>query len=73
MCELLPEGLRWPTLSTYARYVGRTRDIDIDPDVVEIFDALSEAYEAGAIYGTMPVRQAVANAAAETRRIIRAR
>ncbi|PYP65639.1 MAG: hypothetical protein DMD26_10335 [Gemmatimonadetes bacterium] len=64
---------RWPTLSTYARYVGRTRDIDIDPDVVEIFDALSEAYEAGAIYGTMPVRQAVANAAAETRRIIRAR
>jgi multiple sugar transport system substrate-binding protein len=64
---------RWPTLATYAANVERTRDLDIDPDVVEIFDVISEAYEAGAVYGTVPVRQAVARAAAEARRIVRAR
>ena len=64
---------RWPTLATYATYVERTRDLDIDPDVVEIFDLLSDAYEAGAIYGTMPVRQALAIAASEARKIVDAR
>jgi multiple sugar transport system substrate-binding protein len=64
---------RWPTLATYATYVERTRDIDIDPDVVEIFDLLSEAYEAGAVYGTMSVRQALTKAAAEARKILDAR
>ena len=64
---------RWPTLATYATYVERTRDLDIDPDVVEIFDLLSEAYEAGAIYGTMPVRQALTKAATEARKIVDAR
>ena len=64
---------RWPSLSTYATYVTRTRDIDLDPDVVEIFDLLSEAYEEGAIYGTVPVRQALTRAAVEARKIIHAR
>ncbi|MFN2400662.1 MAG: extracellular solute-binding protein [Gemmatimonadaceae bacterium] len=64
---------RWPTLSTYATYVERTRDIDLDPDVVEIFDLLSEAYEEAAIYGTVPVRKALAKAAAEARNIVNAR
>jgi multiple sugar transport system substrate-binding protein len=64
---------RWPTLATYATYVERTRDIDLDPDVVEIFDLLSEAYEEAAIYGTVPVRQALARAAAEARNIVNAR
>jgi multiple sugar transport system substrate-binding protein len=64
---------RWPTLATYATYVERTRDLDIDPDVVEIFDLLSDAYEAGAIYGTMPVRQALAKAASEARKIVNTR
>jgi len=64
---------RWPTLSTYARYVGRTRDLDLDPDIVEIFDLISEAYEEAAIYGTVPVRQALASAAAEARNILNAR
>jgi hypothetical protein len=64
---------RWPTLSTYARYVERTRDLDLDPDVVEIFDLLSEAYEEAAVYGTVPVRQALARAAAEARKILDAR
>jgi multiple sugar transport system substrate-binding protein len=64
---------RWPTLSTYATYVERTRDIDLDPDVVEMFDLISEAYEEGAVYGKIPVRQAIANAASEARGLIRAR
>jgi multiple sugar transport system substrate-binding protein len=64
---------RWPTLATYATYVERTRDLDIDPDVVEIFDLLSDAYEAGAVYGTMSVRQALTKAASEARRIVDAR
>ena len=63
----------WPTLSTYAKYVERTRDIDVDPDVVEIFDLISEAYEESAIYGKVPVRKALARAAAEARTIVNAR
>ena len=34
---------------------------------------ISEAYEAASIYGTVPVRQAVAREAAEARKIIDAR
>jgi len=64
---------RWPTLSTYAKYVEHTRDIDIDPDVVEIFDLVSEAYEESAIYGTVPVRKALDKAAAEATKVIDAR
>jgi multiple sugar transport system substrate-binding protein len=64
---------RWPTLATYATFVEHSRDIDLDPDVVEIFDLLSEAYEESAIYRTLPVRQALAKAAAEARNIVRAR
>jgi multiple sugar transport system substrate-binding protein len=64
---------RWPTLSTYATHIERTRDLDIDPDIVEIFDLISEAYEAAGIYGVVPVRQAVSGAAAEARKIVRAR
>ncbi len=64
---------RWPTLPTYATYVERTRDLDIDPDVVEIFDLLSEAYEEAAVYGTRPVRQALTRAAGEAQRILDAR
>ena len=64
---------RWPTLPTYATYVERTRDLDLDPDVVEIFDLLSDAYEEGAVYGTVPVRDALAKAAAEAQKILDAR
>ncbi|MBA3404303.1 MAG: sugar ABC transporter substrate-binding protein, partial [Gemmatimonadaceae bacterium] len=63
----------WPTLATYATHVERTRDIDLDPDIVEIFDIISEAYEESAIYGKVPVREALAKAAAEARNIINAR
>lgn len=64
---------RWPTLDTYATQVERTRDIDIDPDIVEIFDLISGAYEQGSIYGTVPVEQALTRAAVEARKIIDAR
>ncbi|MFL5581954.1 MAG: extracellular solute-binding protein [Gemmatimonadaceae bacterium] len=64
---------RWPTLRTFAAQIGRTRDLDVDPDVVEILDVLSEAYEAGAVYGTVSARAAIARAAAEARRIVDAR
>ncbi len=64
---------RWPTLVTYATYVGRTRDLDLDPDIVEIFDLLSEAYEEAAVYGTRPVREALTRAATEAQRLLDAR
>jgi hypothetical protein len=63
----------WPTLSTYANYVERTRDLDLDPDVVEIFDLLSEAYEESAIYATTPVKDALKKAAREATNIVNAR
>ncbi len=64
---------RWPTLEAYAARADRSRDIDVDPDIVEIFDILSEAYEAAAIYGTVPPEQAVREAAEEVRAVLRAR
>jgi len=64
---------RWPNLATYATHVDRTRDVDLDPDIVEIFDLISEAYEEGAIYGKAPVREALARAATEARKIVNAR
>jgi multiple sugar transport system substrate-binding protein len=64
---------RWPTVQAYAARADRGRDIDIDPDIVEVFDILSEAYEAAAIYGVMPPEQAVREAAAEARAVLRAR
>ena len=64
---------KWPTLPAFALHVERTRDIDLDPDVVEMFDLLSEAYEEAAIYGKVPVRQALARAAREARSILNAR
>jgi multiple sugar transport system substrate-binding protein len=64
---------RWPSLATFATFVGRTRDIDLDPDIVEIFDLLSAAYEGAAVYGTMPVREALTRAATEARKIVDAR
>ena len=64
---------RWPTLPSYAAHVERTRDLDLDPDIVEIFDLISEAYEASGIYGVVPVREALSRAAAEARKIVDAR
>ena len=64
---------RSPTLPMYASLVEHTRDLDLDPDIVEIFDLLSEAYEAAGIYGVTPVKQALTKAATEARKLIDAR
>jgi len=64
---------KWQSLPTYAKYVERSRDIDLDPDVVEIFDLLSEAYEESAIYQTSSVSDALKKAAAEARNVVHAR
>jgi multiple sugar transport system substrate-binding protein len=64
---------RWPTLTAYAARADRGRDIDVDPDIVEVFDIVSEAYEAAAIYGVTPPELAVREAAAEVRAVLRAR
>jgi len=64
---------KWPTLSSYANYVERSRDLDLDPDVVEIFDLLSEAYEESAIYQTTSVKDALAKATREATNIVNAR
>ena len=47
--------------------------MDIDPDVVEIFDLLSEAYEEAAIYRTTSVSDALKKAGAEARNVVNAR
>jgi hypothetical protein len=49
------------------------RDVDPDPDVVEVFDILSEAYEASAIYGTVPTRTALHDAAREANTVLHVR
>jgi multiple sugar transport system substrate-binding protein len=64
---------RSSTLPAYASYVERSRDLDLDPDIVEIFDLLSEAYEASGIYSVTPVKLALSRAAAEARKVIDAR
>lgn len=64
---------RWPTLPAYARTLERSRDVDLHPDVVEVFDILSEAYEAASIYGTVPPALAVQRAAKEVRTVLVAR
>ena len=68
-----PTLFPYTTLPTYATHVERTRDLDLDPDIVEIFDLISEAYEAAGIYGVVPVRQALSHAAAEAGKIVDAR
>jgi multiple sugar transport system substrate-binding protein len=64
---------RWPTLQAYAARADRARDLDLDPDIVEVFDILSEAYEAAAIYGVVSSEQAVREAAREVRAVLHAR
>lgn len=64
---------RWPGLDRYASQVEKSRDVDLHPDVVEIFDILSEAWEGSAMYGRVPPAEAVRAAAAEAREVLRAR
>jgi multiple sugar transport system substrate-binding protein len=59
-----------PNLAELARRVDRVRGTDDTPHLVEIFDTLSQAYEAGAIYGVIQPAEAVHKAARRVRRIL---
>ncbi len=61
---------RWASLSAFVPMVERSRDLDLHVDVVEIFDIVSEAYEASSIYQVSPPRRAVHAAAVEAKRVI---
>ena len=64
---------RWPTLDRFAAKIERSRDLDPHPDIIEVFDILSEAYEASAIYGVEPTADALRRASAEAKVVTRAR
>lgn len=62
---------RWKALAPYAALVERARDLDASQDAVEVLDILSEAYEASAIFGKKPPREAVHAAAEEAKELLR--
>lgn len=64
---------RWSTLAKYASLIERTRDVDPDTDVVEIFDIVSEGYEAAAIHNTISPEAALHDAAREARAVLHVR
>ena len=55
---------------TFARQVPFTRGVDAVPDLKEILDAISQAYERCAVYGRTPPAQAVHDAAQRVQMII---
>jgi multiple sugar transport system substrate-binding protein len=59
-----------PLLATLARHVEHLRGTDDTPQLVEIFDTVSQAYEAGAIHGVVPAEQAVHKAARRVQQIL---
>jgi len=61
---------RWHGMRTIAAQVERVRDIDIDRDIVEVLDIVSEAYEAASVYGTVSPARAVHDAAREAREVL---
>ena len=61
---------RQPKLATLARMVPHCRGTDDTVHLVEIFDALSQAYEASAVLGLRPADQAVAAAARRAQRVL---
>lgn len=70
--RLAPSIAHWQGLPVAASRIERVRDIDVSPQIVEVFDILSEAYEASAVYDRVSPRDAVAAAAREARTVLRA-
>jgi multiple sugar transport system substrate-binding protein len=62
---------RNPTMVTFAEQAVYTRGMDPAPDLKEIFDVISQEYEASAVYGRKDPRTAVQDAARRARMIIR--
>lgn len=59
-----------PVMVNFAREAPYTRGMDAAPDLLEIFDAISQEYEACAVYGRKSPAQAIHDAAARTRIIV---
>ena len=60
-----------PVMVSFARQVPYTRGMDAVPDLQEIFDAISQEYEACAVYGRKSPAEGIRDAAERTRVIIR--
>ncbi len=61
---------RNPVMVHFAEQAPYTRGMDAAPDVKEIFDAISQEYEACAVYGRVSPRTAIHDAALRTQAII---
>jgi len=62
--------LRNPWMAVFAEQAPRTRGVDPIPDLKEILDALSQAYEASAVYGEITPAEAAQMAADRARSIL---
>lgn len=59
-----------PVMKRFAEQAPYTRGMDAAPDLKEIFDAISQAYERCAVYGRVTPAEAVHDAARHTRLIV---
>ena len=51
-----------PMMTEFAQQAVYTRSVDAAPDLKEIFDAISQEYEASAVYGKKTPAEATASA-----------
>jgi len=65
--ELLADN---PLLEPFIKQGTTTLNFDVTPHSVEIFEVISNAYQAAAIYETMPVDQALTEAAAKVDKLV---
>jgi len=61
---------RNPSMMSFAHQVPFTRGMDAVPDLKELFDAISQEYEACAVYGRKSPAEAIRDAAERVRMII---
>jgi len=59
-----------PEMVAFARQAPFTRGVDPVPDLKEILDAISQMYEASAVFGSMSPEESIAEAARHTRAIL---
>lgn len=59
-----------PVMRAFAEQAAYTRGVDAAPDLKEILDAISQEYEACAVYGTKTAAEAIRSAARRTEVII---
>ena len=61
---------RHPKMVTFARQAEHVRGADQSPYMKEIFDAISQEYEAAVVYQAKSARQAIQDAAKRVRLIL---